>query len=199
MKLLVATKNKGKLREIASILADSGVEVVGLAQAGIAVEVEEDGDTFLANAQKKARTLHALTGLATLADDSGLSVEALGGVPGVKSARYAGENATDEENYLKLLAAMKDVPENRRSAAFICSMVLIAPDGVETATEGRMDGSITFAPRGSGGFGYDPVFLLPDGGLTLAEAEEAHKNLISHRADALAKMGKALRALARKA
>lgn len=199
MRLLVATGNKGKLREIASILAGSGVEVVGLSQMGIEAKVEEDGETFLANAQKKARTLHALTGLATLADDSGLTVEALGGAPGVKSARYAHENATDEENYQKLLAAMEDVPEDKRSAAFICSLVLIAPDGAETATEGRLDGSIAFAPRGNGGFGYDPVFLLAEGGLTLAEAEEAHKNLISHRADALAKMGGALKALTREA
>lgn len=196
MKLLVATKNRGKLREIAAILEGYEIEPVGLADAGIAAEVVEDGETFLENARKKALELHMLTGLAVLADDSGLVVDALGGAPGVRSARYSGENASDEANYQKLLREMVGVEEEKRGAAFVCAMVLIAPDGSESSAEGRLEGRIGLIPRGGGGFGYDPVFMLPKEGISLAEADSTHKNLISHRAIALAEILPAIKALA---
>lgn len=185
MKLLFATGNKGKLKEIRAMLRETGIEVVGLSDLPEKYEVEESGSTFEENAKIKALELFKRTGLPTLADDSGLAVEALGGRPGVRSARYAGENATDEENYLKLLSEMKDVPEGERGAAFVCAMSLIGPDGREAKASGRMTGAIGFSPRGADGFGYDPVFLLPELGKTLAEVELDYKNQISHRAKAL--------------
>ncbi len=188
MKLLAATGNAGKLKEIKSILAPYGVETVGLKEAGITLDAEENGGTFLENALIKARACREITGLPVLADDSGLTVGALGGRPGVKSARYAGENATDGENVAKLLAELTGVPEGKRGAAFVCSMVYIDADGEVFSTEGRVEGSITTEPRGKGGFGYDPVFLIAGTGATMAEADESLKNSISHRALALAAM-----------
>lgn len=195
MKLLVATKNKGKLREIGEILDSTGITPVGMDEAGITAEIVEDGETFAINAAIKARALHAMTGLPVLADDSGLAVNALNGAPGVRSARYSGENATDEANWQKLLAEMAEVPEAKRGAAFVCAMVLVGPDGSEHSAEGKLEGSIAGAPKGDGGFGYDPVFLLNEG-ITLAEAGATLKNSISHRASALARILPAIKALA---
>ncbi|NIQ95548.1 MAG: XTP/dITP diphosphatase [Desulfuromonadales bacterium] len=185
MKLLIATGNKGKLREIRQLLDDSDVEVLGLENFPDLPEVVEDGETFSANARKKAATVARLTGCLTLADDSGLVVEALGGAPGVRSARYAGEDATDADNNRKLLEALAEVPPERRQGAFCCVMALCMPDGGCQLFSGRLEGIIAATPRGTGGFGYDPLFLIPDYDRSLAELPLETKNRISHRGQAL--------------
>lgn len=186
MELLVATRNSGKLREIRALLEPFGVVVRGVADFPELPEIEEDGATFAENARKKAEVIARLTGRLTLADDSGLSVAALGGAPGVHSARYAGAGADDAANNRKLLAEMAAIPEGARSAAFLCAMVLCAPDGACRTFEGRLDGSILTAARGTEGFGYDPLFLVAGTGRSLAELPLEEKNRISHRAQALA-------------
>jgi XTP/dITP diphosphohydrolase len=186
--LLVATRNSGKLREIRGLLGPSGVHAVGLADLPEAPDVEEDANTFLGNARKKAWALAEATGLPVLADDSGLTVEALAGRPGVHSARFAGPSASDEENNRKLLAELAGVPPARRRAAFVCAMVLAVPGRGEHCTEGRLEGSILAAPRGTGGFGYDPLFLVDGTGCALAELDLETKNRLSHRGRALASL-----------
>jgi len=206
-RLLLATGNKGKLRELRAILQGLPVELVGLAEAGAGEppEVPETGATFLENAVLKARAYAAWSGLAAVADDSGLEVDALGGAPGVRSARYAGEGASDRANLDKLLAELDGVPPERRTARFRAAAVLVDPDwgsgGLEERGSGRppegwgewhaertWEGRLLAAPRGSGGFGYDPVFL-PDGwDRTSAEVDQATKDAASHR-------GRAFRAL----
>jgi XTP/dITP diphosphohydrolase len=188
--LLLASANQGKLRELRTILRDLPVELVGLTEAGLGEppEVEETGDTFLANALLKARAYAAWSGLAAVADDSGLEVDALGGAPGVRSARYAGPGASDQANLDKLLAALAGVPPERRTARFRCAAVLVDPGRGEWQAEAAWEGRVLEGPRGSGGFGYDPVFL-PDGwDRTSAEVDQATKDAASHR-------GKAFRAL----
>lgn len=185
-KILVATKNPGKFREIKGFLEDTGIEILGLdAFPGVQVP-EEDGETYLENALKKAKAVAGQTGLMTLADDSGLEVEVLGGKPGVHSARFAGPSASDEENNRKLLHMLKGVPLERRKATFRCILVLVAPQGglLEVA-EGVVEGLILPTPRGEMGFGYDPLFLIPELGKTLAELPLEVKNSISHRGRAL--------------
>jgi XTP/dITP diphosphohydrolase len=188
--LLLASANQGKLRELRTILAGLPVELVGLTQAGLGdpPEVEETGATFLENALLKARAYAAWSGRAAVADDSGLEVDALGGAPGVRSARYAGEGAGDRANLDKLLAALAGVPPERRTARFRCAAVLVDPKGGEWHAEAAWEGRVLDAPRGTGGFGYDPVFL-PDGwDRTSAEVDQVTKDAASHR-------GKAFRAL----
>jgi XTP/dITP diphosphohydrolase len=188
--LLLASANQGKLRELRTILDGLPVELVGLAEVGPGEppEVEETGDTFLANALLKGRAYAAWSGLAAVADDSGLEVDALGGAPGVRSARYAGQGAGDQANLDKLLAALAGVPAERRRARFRCAAVLVDPAVGEWRAEAAWEGRVLEAPRGSGGFGYDPVFL-PDGWeQTSAEVDQATKDAASHR-------GKAFRAL----
>jgi XTP/dITP diphosphohydrolase len=188
--LLLASANRGKLRELRTILEGLPVELVGLAEAGLGEppEVEETGDTFLANALIKAWTYAAWSGMAAVADDSGLEVDALGGAPGVRSARYAGPGASDQANLDKLLAALEGVPPERRTARFRCAAVLVDPEAGKWEAEAAWEGRILDAPRGSNGFGYDPVFL-PDGWeKTSAEVDQATKDAASHR-------GKAFRAL----
>lgn len=185
MKLLVATRNAGKLKEIRRLLADRGISVLSLADFPELPEVVEDGDTFADNARKKAFETARRTGLPTLADDSGLAVEALDGAPGVRSARYAGEHATDAMNNRKLLAAMRDIPAGRRQAAFLCAMALCTAEGECRLFAGRVEGEILPQPRGAEGFGYDPLFLVPEYGLTMAELSVEIKNRISHRGQAL--------------
>lgn len=185
MKLLVASRNAGKLREIRGLLGPEGIEALGLADLPGAVDVDEDGDTFLANARKKAQALSAATGLPVLADDSGLVVEALGGRPGVWSARFAGPGATDDANNRKLLDELAGVAEDARSAAFVCVMVLAVPGDGERTAEGKVEGRILAAPRGDQGFGYDPLFLVAGTDRTLAEMPLDEKNAVSHRARAL--------------
>ncbi|TAL17501.1 RdgB/HAM1 family non-canonical purine NTP pyrophosphatase [bacterium] len=193
MKLLFATNNAGKLKEVKGILGPLGFEVVGLREAGLCVEVVEDGATFTENALKKARELNKLSHLPVLADDTGLSVDSLGGFPGVRSARYAGEKATDADNNEKLLEELKGVPAEKRTAAFICHMVFIGEGGTELHAEGVLKGKILEEKRGSGGFGYDPLFVPEGETKTLADMELSEKNLISHRRKALDQLAKSLR------
>lgn len=186
-RLLFATRNRGKLAELRALVAPHGIEVDSLDDVDAPGEVEEDGETFTANAEKKARAALAATGLPALADDSGLEVDALDGAPGVRSARYAGPGQDDAANNAKLLAALAGVPDARRTARFRCALAFVDGAGTLTVAEGTLEGRIGHAPRGAGGFGYDPLFLLPDG-RTLAELSAAEKNAISHRGQALRKM-----------
>lgn len=188
MELLIATRNRGKLKEIQQLLKGRDIVVKGLEAYDGLPEVVEDGDTFEANARKKAATMARLTGCLALADDSGLTVRALGGKPGIFSARYAGEKATDADNNRKLLNDMADVPVGQRQAAFHCVMALCSPSGDCRLFEGRLDGEILLQPRGEGGFGYDPLFMVPSYGCTLAELPLDVKNRISHRGLALKKL-----------
>ena len=169
------------------MLRDLPVEVLSLQDFAGLPEVEEDGRTFLENALKKAREVSLRTSETVLADDSGLEVDALGGAPGIRSARYAGPGATDEANNAKLLKALEGVPADKRGAAFRCALVLFRPDGRSEAFEGTWRGEILFEPRGTMGFGYDPLFLDPGRGLTAAELPPEIKNRISHRGQAFAK------------
>ncbi len=182
---MIATRNKGKIRELKELLADFGLDILSLDQFPQVKEIVEDGNTFFENAMKKAKTVAEKTGLLAIADDSGLEVDALKGAPGVYSARYAGEDATDEQNYLKLLNEMKDVPTEKRGAQFRCVIVAYRPDGKWVSAEGVCRGRITSSPRGEQGFGYDPVFV-PEGDIrTMAELTREEKNRISHRGKAL--------------
>jgi XTP/dITP diphosphohydrolase len=183
--LLIATTNSGKLIEISAHLKGLPFRLISLKDLSEAPSVVEDGRTFLENARKKAHELARWSGKPTLADDSGLVVEALGGRPGIHSARYAGENATDEDNRRLLLKELEGVPEKERGAAFVCVLVLAGQEGDEIVTEGRVEGRITTAPRGDGGFGYDPLFFVPSLGRTTAELSLEEKNKISHRGLAL--------------
>ena len=183
--MVLASANPKKVAELRALLGDH-VELV--ARPPEVPEVVEDAETFLGNARLKASALLAATGLASVADDSGLEVDALDGAPGVWSARYAGAAATDEDNVAKLLAALADRPDpSTRRARFRCTIVLQRPDGSEVIAEGSVDGHIAPAPRGADGFGYDPVFVPDDGdGSTFAEMAPAAKHAISHRGRALA-------------
>ncbi|HSO51469.1 MAG TPA: RdgB/HAM1 family non-canonical purine NTP pyrophosphatase [Actinomycetes bacterium] len=197
-RLLLASANQGKLRELRTILDGLPVELVGLAQAGLGEppEVEETGDTFLENALLKGRAYAAWSGLAAVADDSGLEVDALEGAPGVRSARYAGPGASDQANLDMLLAALTGVPPERRTARFRCAAVLVDPEVGEWHAEAAWEGRLLDAPRGSGGFGYDPVFL-PDGWeLTSAEVDQATKDAASHRGQAFRALRPAIEAWA---
>jgi XTP/dITP diphosphohydrolase len=194
-KLLIATTNAGKLREYTALLGDLPVQLTTPQQEGIELEVEENGATFAENALLKARAYCAASRLPTLADDSGLEVDALGGAPGVYSARYAGDNATDRQRYEKLLAELRGIPPAERTARFRCVIALALPDGTEEITEGECEGVIIDTPRGEHGFGYDPVFYMPALGKTMAELPPELKNRISHRARALMRMKPILQAL----
>ena len=195
MKLLVATGNAGKLKEIRSLLADCPIEIIGLDQLQDPPEVVEDGATFAANACKKAREMAAFSQILTLADDSGLVVDGLDGAPGVYSARYAGEQGNDAANNRKLLEEMASLPDNERQAAFHCVMALAWPDGRCETFTGTVSGIILHEKRGAGGFGYDPLFLVPEYGKTTAELPLDIKNWISHRGNALRQVIPLLREL----
>jgi XTP/dITP diphosphohydrolase len=171
-----------------AMMGDAGVVVRSLEDYPHLPEIVEDGTSFLENALKKARTTAKLTGEIVLADDSGLEVAALSGAPGIYSSRYAGAGADDGQNNRKLLNDLRGVPTIKRGAAFRCVLVLCRPDGSYESFEGRWAGKITEEPAGEGGFGYDPVFFLPDQGVTVAELSPAVKNRIGHRAQAFAKL-----------
>jgi XTP/dITP diphosphohydrolase len=188
MQLILASNNQGKLREIRQLLAPHGLKVTTAAQAGFSEDVEETGDTFESNARLKACTVAQALGLPALADDSGLAVDALGGAPGVYSARYAGPGASDEERSAKLLRELSQVPLEKRAAAFVCVMVCCLPSGEALTAEGRLEGRIALQPAGNNGFGYDPVFELPNRGCTVAQLTAEEKNAISHRGRALQKL-----------
>jgi XTP/dITP diphosphohydrolase len=182
--LLIATRNAHKVQELARILADVPVALRSLADAGIRDEVEETGATYTENAILKATTYARLSGLWSLADDSGLEVDCLGGAPGLRSARYAGEGASNQDRIAKLLGNLKGVPWERRTARFICVIAVAGPGGSPVLFRGKCDGIIALAPSGEGGFGYDPVFYMPEFGCTMAELPEEVKNQVSHRARA---------------
>jgi XTP/dITP diphosphohydrolase len=187
MEILLASQNNGKIAELGELLADQKIQVRSLLDFPDYEDVEETGLTFAENAALKARAAMKKTGLLTLADDSGLEVEALNGDPGVYSARFAGEQGNAEKNIDKLLALMADVPDERRGARFRCSLVIVTPDGKEYLVEGSVEGRILYQRQGEGGFGYDPVFYLPELGRTMAELSPAQKNSLSHRAQAFRK------------
>lgn len=188
MKFVLASNNPGKLREMREILSQLGIEVLSQREAGIAVEPEETGTTFAENALIKARAAMEASGLAAIADDSGIAVEALGGAPGVYSARY-GNCASDGERVELLLKNMEH--EEHRAAKFVSNIAVVFPNGDELVTAGECAGELTYAPRGENGFGYDPIFFMPCFGRTLAEVTAEEKNGVSHR-------GRALRAMKEK-
>ena len=193
MKLVLATRNQGKVREISEILEDqSGIELLSLRNYPNAPSVVEDGKTYEENAIKKAATLAEYTGHLTISDDSGLEVDALDGVPGVHSARYAGEDASDQDRIVKLLDVLQAVPDDRRSARFICAVAIAEPSIQAQVVRGVCEGRIICAPRGLGGFGYDPIFVPVGYSETFAELGDEVKNQISHRAKALGKARKLL-------
>lgn len=211
-KLLIATRNRGKLVEIREFLADLPLAVIGFEEAErelagaagrtgttggspIFPEVEEVGATYAENALIKARAAVRISGLAVIADDSGLEVDALGGAPGVHSARFAGPEANDKDNNRLLLARLAGIPEAERGARFVCTAALVLPDGREVVTEGVVEGRITDAPRGPRGFGYDPLFFYEPFGITFGQAEADAKNRVSHRARAFRAMAREVRAL----
>ena len=200
--LLVATRSAHKLRELRELLGPLRAELVSLDDAGIPGDAIEDGETFESNAAKKARFFAALSGIPTMADDSGLEVEALGGGPGVRTRRYAGEDATDEENNVKLLRELAGLPPEQRAARYRCALALALPEaagprgGIAVRiSQGALKGRIAAAPKGDGGFGYDPIFepaVEPPGGRTLGEWTAEAKNRISHRGKAARRMHRVL-------
>ena len=187
-RIVFASRNRGKIKEMQALLKGSGVSLHSLEDYPDLPEIQEDGKSFLENALIKARTISELTGELALADDSGLEVEALHGAPGIYSARYAGEKANDEKNNRKLLGDLTGIPPAGRKAVFQCVLILYRPDGSYQAFDGSWDGRIAESPAGQGGFGYDPLFYLPERGVTVAELPDKIKNRISHRAKAAAKL-----------
>lgn len=194
--MLIATGNEGKLREYEQLLADLPLSFTYLSREAITAEVEETGQDYTENAVRKAQEYARISGLLTLADDSGLEVDALGGEPGVHSARYAGPDATDEDRYRLLLDRLRDVPPGDRSARFRCVIAVVDLEGQTYTAEGVCDGEIAFGPEGDGGFGYDPVFFLPEYDRTMAQLPAEQKNRISHRARAAQKIRPVLESIA---
>ncbi len=192
-KLLIATRNAGKLRELSELLGDLPHELVSLDDVGILREVEETGRTFEENAALKAEAYCKLSGLLTLADDSGLEVDALGGEPGVRSARYAGADATDAQRVDALLRNLGDAAPQDRSARFRCVIAIAAPRRRTELYSGSCEGRIVSEPRGLNGFGYDPIFHFTELGMTMAELPPETKNRVSHRSEAVKKAARALR------
>jgi len=195
MKIILATQNKGKIRELQELLVDEEIEVLSLQDIKDWEDVEENGKTFADNASLKAKAAVKKTGLIALADDSGLEVDALDGAPGVYSARFAGEPKDDERNNNKLLQLLETVPDDQRQARFRCALVVATPKGEEFLTEGTVEGQILTQRRGTDGFGYDPLFFVPEYARTMAELTLAEKNKLSHRAQAVRKAIPILQAL----
>ncbi|MFH0821271.1 MAG: XTP/dITP diphosphatase, partial [Pseudomonadota bacterium] len=191
--IVPATKNAGKIKEIQDMMRDLPVTVRSLADFPDVPDVEEDGATFAENALKKARAISQATGLTAMADDSGLCVDALGGRPGVLSARYGGHFSSDMEKCLALLEELRDIPDEQRTARFVCVIALVDPTGRENVFEGTCEGIITREPHGGAGFGYDPVFYCEPLGCTFAELTRAEKNRVSHRGMALRAVGEYLK------
>ena len=186
-RIVLATKNKGKIKEMRELLALMNIEVLALADFLPVDDAEENGATFAENAMLKARYYFAHTGTPCLADDSGLEVDALGGRPGVYSARYSGADATDAANNAKVLREMEGIEKDKRTARFRCAMAFVG-EGVELTTDGTCEGTLLTEERGQGGFGYDPIFYVPKFDRTLAEMSSEEKNSISHRGAAVRKM-----------
>ena len=191
-KLILATSNKDKAKEIADILSDTPFVVTTMKEEGFNPDIVEDGKTFEENALIKARAVHELAPSAyVMADDSGLCIDALDGAPGIYSARFCGEDSTYPEKFAKIFEMLKDVPEEKRTAKFVCSIAVVRPDGSEFTVRGEVCGVLHEKPMGDGGFGYDPIFYVPEFGMTTAQMTKDQKNAISHR-------GKASRAMAEK-
>lgn len=189
MKIVLASNNKDKLREVREILTDTGIEVISQSEAGCRFEAEENGTTFEENARIKAQAAMKATGLPCVADDSGIEINAMNGAPGVYSARYCG-NDTYEVTNRRVIAEVGENPD--RGADYYCAVVCAFPDGSEICASGRTDGSIAREPRGTGGFGYDPIFIPAGYTQTMAEISEEEKNKISHRGSAFRKFAKLL-------
>lgn len=185
-RMVLASNNEGKIKEIKGVMADLDWEILTMTDLGVHIELIEDGTTFKENSYKKALGVVKATGMIAVADDSGLEVSALHGMPGVYSARYAGEDATDEDNNRKLLNMMKHIPINERAARFVCAATVMFPDMRYFTVYGECRGRILKKPRGHSGFGYDPLFYLPEYKKTFAEISPSIKNTISHRAKAFA-------------
>lgn len=192
--VVLATGNAGKVRELAALLADFGLDIIAQTEMGVD-SADETGLTFIENAILKARHAARITGLPAIADDSGLAVDALGGAPGIYSARYAGEDASDRQNLEKLLAALESVPDDKRQAQFHCVLVYLrhAEDPTPLVCHGSWAGVIARTPAGEGGFGYDPIFYVPSVGKTAAELSRDEKSAISHRGQALKLLLEAMR------
>lgn len=192
-RIIFATGNAGKMREIRLILGDLGCEILSMKEAGANPEIVEDGTTFAENAEIKAKAVWACTGDIVLADDSGLVVDYIGGEPGVYSARYMGEDTSYEIKNRNLIGRLEDAPEEARTARFVCNIAAVMPDGRVLHTEATMEGIIAHEPAGSGGFGYDPILMIPEYGVTSAELTIDQKNRISHRGKALEAMKNEIR------
>lgn len=197
-RIIFATGNEGKMREVRLILADLGMEVISMKEAGATCDIEENGSTFAENAAIKARAVWEQTGDIVLADDSGLVVDYLGGEPGIYSARYMGEDTSYEIKNQVIIDRLAGAKEEERTARFVSAIAAVLPDGTVLHTEGTVEGLIAYAPAGSGGFGYDPIFYLPEYKMTSAEIPIEKKNEISHRGKALEAMKEKLRSLGRK-
>lgn len=192
-RIIFATGNAGKMREIRLILGDLGCEILSMKEAGADPEIVENGLTFAENAEIKAKAVWACTGDIVLADDSGLVVDYIGGEPGIYSARYMGEDTSYEIKNRNIIDRLKDAPEAERTARFLCNIAAVMPEGRVLHTEASMEGVIAREPAGSGGFGYDPILLIPEYGVTSAELTMEQKNRISHRGKALEAMKNAIR------
>ena len=187
-KIVFATGNEGKMREVRLILKDLGLPVLSMKEAGVSLDIEENGTTFAENAMIKAKAVWQQTGGIVLADDSGLVVDYLGGEPGVYSARYLGEDTSYEIKNQAIIDRLADAKEEERTARFVSAIAAVLPDGSELVTEGKVEGLIAHEPAANGGFGYDPIFYLPEYGVTSAEIPIEKKNEISHRGKALEAM-----------
>jgi len=187
-KIIFATKNAGKVHELAQMMEKYGLEVLSLLDLNYADEIAETGLTFEENALIKARRVALEYKTTVIADDSGLAIDALNGAPGVYSARYAGDDCNDDANMDKVLEELKDIPDNERSARFVCVLAIVDANGKETVVRGTCEGGICHKKRGFGGFGYDPIFYLPQLGKTMAELSKAEKNALSHRGNAFKKL-----------
>ena len=192
-KIVFATGNAGKMREIREILADMDLEVVSMAEIGADIEIEENGATFEENAVIKARAVGKVCGEIVLADDSGLEVDHLNREPGIYSARYMGEDTPYSIKNASIIQRLEGVPREERTARFVCAIAAVFPDGEEVVTHGEIEGWIDYEEKGSNGFGYDPIFSVPEFGRTTAELSEEEKNSVSHRGRALRKMKDELR------
>ena len=184
-KMIFATGNEGKMREVRMILGDLGAEILSLKEAGIQAEAEENGTTFEENAVIKAKEIMEKTGALVLADDSGLEVDALNGEPGIYSARYMGEDTSYHIKNANLIQRLEGVPDEKRTARFVCAIAAVFPDGRRKTVRAAMEGRIGYEEKGENGFGYDPIFYLPEYGCTSAELSMEEKNRISHRGKAL--------------
>lgn len=193
MRIVFATGNEGKMREIRMILADLGLEIVSMKEAGISADIEENGKTFEENARIKACGIAELCREIVLADDSGLEIDALNGEPGVYSARYLGEETSYHVKNRNLIQRLEGVPEEKRTARFVCAIAAVLPDGRILETKASMEGRIGYEERGEHGFGYDPIFMLPELGKSTAEISASEKNRLSHRGKALCLMKEKLR------